>query len=359
MNKLPSPRIVITAAGAATPVGLTLAQTAAAVRAQIANFNEISWCDKEYEPFVIAYIPEECLPDLPSTLTASTQYSRRESRMLRAANLALQDLARAQPDLDAAIPLLLALPQDATTDHNELWNALLSLTSLPIDPEHSAIIPRGRAAGLIGVDEATKLLTQGTAEFVLVGGCDSEYDLERLGHLDRVGRLKSDINLDGFIPGEGAGFLLLSTERTAAKLGLTTLGVIAATARGFEHGHLHSETPYRGEGLSETWQALLGNLAGQREHKIATLYSSMNGESYWAKELGVCTIRHQDSLVEAPFISHPADCFGDLGAAFGPVMISLAATGLQRGYRRGPVLVYCSSDHGHRAAAILHKIQCH
>jgi len=65
-NKLPSPRIVITAAGAATPVGLTLAQTAAAVRVGIANFNEISWCDKEYEPFVIAYIPEECLPALPT-----------------------------------------------------------------------------------------------------------------------------------------------------------------------------------------------------------------------------------------------------------------------------------------------------
>jgi 3-oxoacyl-[acyl-carrier-protein] synthase-1 len=47
---------------------------------------------------------------------------------------------------------------------------------------------------------------------------------------------------------------------------------------------------------------------------------------------------------------HPADCCGDTGAAAGPLMTGLAALGLAGGYRRGPCLVYGSSDRGGRAA---------
>jgi 3-oxoacyl-[acyl-carrier-protein] synthase-1 len=50
---------------------------------------------------------------------------------------------------------------------------------------------------------------------------------------------------------------------------------------------------------------------------------------------------------------HPADSFGDTGAACGPILVGLAALGIKAGYRRAPALVYGSSDRGLRAATIV------
>jgi 3-oxoacyl-[acyl-carrier-protein] synthase-1 len=76
----------------------------------------------------------------------------------------------------------------------------------------------------------------------------------------------------------------------------------------------------------------------------------MNGESHWAKEWGVGFIRNRAAFHPDHGMHHPADCVGDTGAACGPLMTGLAALGLRDGYRRGPCLVYCSSDDGPRAA---------
>jgi 3-oxoacyl-[acyl-carrier-protein] synthase-1 len=79
----------------------------------------------------------------------------------------------------------------------------------------------------------------------------------------------------------------------------------------------------------------------------------MNGENHWAKEWGVAFIRNQSSFVENHGNHHPSDCFGDIGAASGTVMLSIAAIGMQRGYLNSPALVSCSSDFGERAAVIV------
>jgi 3-oxoacyl-[acyl-carrier-protein] synthase-1 len=50
---------------------------------------------------------------------------------------------------------------------------------------------------------------------------------------------------------------------------------------------------------------------------------------------------------------HPAESFGDVGAASGPLMVGLAALGFGARYRQSPALVYASSDRGHRAAIVV------
>jgi 3-oxoacyl-[acyl-carrier-protein] synthase-1 len=86
--------------------------------------------------------------------------------------------------------------------------------------------------------------------------------------------------------------------------------------------------------------------------KIRTIYSGMNGESHWVKEWGVSQIRFAEKFEKGFRFEHPADCYGDIGAASGPVMIGLGLTGIRKKYISGPVLVYTSSDRGDRAAAI-------
>jgi hypothetical protein len=55
---------------------------------------------------------------------------------------------------------------------------------------------------------------------------------------------------------------------------------------------------------------------------VHTIYSSMNGEHYWAKEYGVAMSRNPP-LRESK-IAHPADCVADLGTATGAVLTGMA-----------------------------------
>jgi 3-oxoacyl-[acyl-carrier-protein] synthase-1 len=72
----------------------------------------------------------------------------------------------------------------------------------------------------------------------------------------------------------------------------------------------------------------------------------MNGESHWAKEWGVGFLRSRASFDESHSMKHPADCFGDTGAAAGALLAGLAALDASS----GPALVYASSDLGPRAS---------
>jgi 3-oxoacyl-[acyl-carrier-protein] synthase I len=73
---------------------------------------------------------------------------------------------------------------------------------------------------------------------------------------------------------------------------------------------------------------------------VATTFAGFNGESFDAKMWGVAYLRHKDLFAPAMGIEHPADKFGDAGAAMGAILVALAAESLGRGTRRGPALVW-------------------
>ena len=126
---------------------------------------------------------------------------------------------------------------------------------------------------------------------------------------------------------------------------------VSAVALSTEPGHLYSEESYRGDGLAQAVQQLAQ--AGALVGPIREVYSSMNGENHWAKEWGVGYLRNRGAFLPVYRMHHPADSFGDTGAACGPLMIGLAALGIRGNYRRSPAVVYGSSDHGQRAALVV------
>jgi 3-oxoacyl-[acyl-carrier-protein] synthase-1 len=158
-------------------------------------------------------------------------------------------------------------------------------------------------------------------------------------------------NLDGFIPGEGAAFVLLAKRAAAHAANLNALATIRGGGRSFESGHLGSEQPYQGNGLADAVQQLVGAASGHLP--VREVYSSMNGESYWAKEWGVAFLRSRPAFAESHGMHHPADCYGDTGAAAGPLMVGLAALGVAGAYRASTVMIYASSDSGERAAMLI------
>jgi 3-oxoacyl-[acyl-carrier-protein] synthase-1 len=347
------PEIVVVSAGAVSPIGLSLGETAASARARVARLREIEWRDRRFQPLIVGAVPDDGLPELDSEL--STQHLQyREARMLRLAHVGLEQALKPMAGYETPIPLLLAIPEHHTTkplDPKTFLSRLAKQTKATFDLPRSIAASNGRAAGLMAFRRATALLQANEAEFVLVGGVDSLIDLYVLGTLDMQGRIRNEVNSDGFSPGEGAAFLMLTLASTAVKKGLQPLAQVLGSAMGQEAGHMYAQEPYLGEGLAATFAGLFAE--SPPPMPIGCVFSSFNGERYWGKEFGVARLRNTDAFVPDHQMEHPAECFGDLGAAHGIMLAALAVHGVFKRYRQSPCLVYASSDYGGRAAILL------
>ncbi len=342
--------LVIGGVGSISAVGLTAPETVASVRSATMRFSEIDFLDHSLKPFTVAEIPRELLPELLERVDIAGVTSR-EDRMLRLAGSALDECLSSLPAGEPPPLLMLSLPECRTTidiDEQRLLNRLAAQTGRDFDVAGSDASYRGRAGGLQAFAAAMESVHSGRTSLALVGGIDTYIDPYILATLDLDKRVKSDAHLDGFIPGEGAAFVLLAKAGAGA---LPALASVSKVAVGFEPGHIHSEDTYQGEGLAQTFQQLAE--AEAASSPVETVLSSMNGEGYWAKEWGVARVRHDAMFHAEHDMYHPADCTGDLGAACGPMLLGLAALGIRQGYYRCPVLVYASSDYGSRAALIL------
>jgi 3-oxoacyl-[acyl-carrier-protein] synthase I len=348
--------VLVVSCGMTTPVGLSAIESAASARSRVQRLTEIEWRDSRFKNFTVGIVPEDGLSDLDPDLE-NPPLSYREARMLRLADVPLQEAMISLPHEAGAIPLLLGMPELQTTaalNTGDFLSRLLTQTKASFDLSQSKAFPQGRASGILAVNEAVELLAHERAEFVLVGGIDSYVDLYILGTLDMHKRVRTDVNPDGFTPAEGAGFMLLAGAEAAKKYGLTGLARIIAGSAGRESGHIYSDEPYLGEGLAETFEGLFAAI--DTGPPIGCVYTSFNGEHYWAKEFGVAMLRHRSRFADNYQMEHPAECFGDVGAACGPVMLALACLGIKAGYRRSPSLVCCSSDYGDRAAVLIERV---
>ncbi len=334
-----------------TPVGSGAAQTAASVRAGIARLSESYLHDQDGEPIVLGLVNDEDLPPLCDALEDADLPAHRR-RLLRIASPAFHE---ALGRLRDPVPVILGAPEARPNGEHAVDLDLLAQIGVqsgcPVDLPRSRILATGRASGLLALEHAVAMLARGAAPYMLIGGVDTYLDAETLVALDEEGRLKNGDVQDGFVPGEGAGFLLVGQHGAGARLGITPLARIVGIASGREPGHLYSSEPYRGDGLAQAFAALFGGLP--QRARVRTLYAGLNGESFWAKELGVARIRNKEHFEEPVRVEHPADVFGDAGAALGPIMLGLAAHALHHAYRTEPSLIYCGSDREDRVAVLL------
>jgi 3-oxoacyl-[acyl-carrier-protein] synthase I len=347
--------VVIVSTGLMCSVGLSTKEVAAASRAKTMRFEDSPVFDHRFKPVAAALVPDDALPPLRDEVVAIPNLPSRVLRMLRLATMPLRECAA--PLNGARAALFLALPETATTVDLDpgRFAAWLALQAPDVWDATRAVANRhGRAGGLFALGDAVEAIASGRAQFAIAGGVDTYLDLFVLGTLNSEGRVKSETTLDGFIPGEGAAFVLLTSSATAVARGLPTLGRVSSVARGHESGHLYSDQPYRGEGLAATIRSLLATVGSATP--IEEVYSAMNGESHWGKEWGVAFLRNRAGFAEGHTMTHPADSYGDIGAASGPMMVALAALGMHAGRSRGPALVYASSDRGPRAACTVHAL---
>jgi 3-oxoacyl-[acyl-carrier-protein] synthase-1 len=348
--------IVIVGISMATALGLDAVQTAANVRAGMAGFKELAWLDKAFQPFVGAFLPDDVLDPLSEKIASARALTYREDRILRLAGLPLKEVIAGIKGRIGPLPIVVGVPENDQTfrlTDKDVLAYLPEQSGVPIDASHSSVFFKGRAAGLLAVHTACESLRSGRMETVVAGGADTFKDLYTLGTLDMQSRVSTTQNRDGLVPGEGACFLFLTTRRNAQAKGWPVRATITASSAGFEKGHLGSKEPYQGEGLFAMFSAVFSAVGTAKP--VQTVYASFNGENHWAKEWGVTAIRHKAHFAGDFQIEHPADCIGDTGAACGPLMAGMATIGIEQGYRREPVAVFASADHGDRAATLLTK----
>ncbi|MFH1998377.1 MAG: beta-ketoacyl synthase N-terminal-like domain-containing protein, partial [Planctomycetota bacterium] len=315
------------------------------------RYAESSILNKSMHPMILALVPEEAIPPLHEELALQADLSSRRSRMIRLAARALGEVMEGFP-FNPALPVFLALPENPAGhppfDHEDFLRHVAVQADLSLDLDQSRIFPSGRAGGFQALEAAMQWLEQGKANHILCGGVDSYLDLHLLNALDQEGRVLSEGVMDGFAPGEGASFLLLGTESARNTFAEGAMAKVHAPGLASETGHRYSDAPYQGDGLA---QAVCSALDPADGDLIRTVMAGFNGENLGAKEWGVAFLRNHAAFDGNYRIEHPADCFGDTGAAMGPLLIGMAAMGMQKGHLPCQALVFCASDHELRAAA--------
>jgi 3-oxoacyl-[acyl-carrier-protein] synthase I len=345
------PRAVIAGAGAITSIGYCVPQIWASVRAGMSRYSLPGPMDSNFSPIRMALVSDEDLePLVPEN--DNMGISDRQGRMIRLAAPAIREAVEGL-SFPVPTPLFLGLPRPMKEAKPQPTAAMVAAIAkqagVPLDEKASQAFPAGRAAFFLALDQGMRTLAAGRVSFVLVGGVDTHLDIRLLEVLDSEKRLLGEHVSDGFVPGEGAGFLVLARPNTTSK---KPSSFVAGVGLANDPGHRYGHEPAHGEGLWNAMNALfrsspLGNV------KIPSTLAGLNGENFGAKEWGIARLRHKACFTDPGRFEHPADCYGDIGAATGGILATLAHAALMNRHRKGPMLIWASSDHEERGCALV------
>ncbi len=213
-----------------------------------------------------------------------------------------------------------------------------------IDGAGSEVLRLGHAGFAVAVERAIAALPKGGA--IAVGGIDTYHHPETFAHLDpRERRLLSERTKNGFIPSEGAAFIILSARSARKPLARIALAMAGAEA-------LAEGEPRIGTVLTE----LVQKAAGAARLKPALwVLTDVSNEQHRAKEWSFVTIRSRDALdPERTREDHLGQLAGDAGAATGALAAVHAAVAFRTGFAPAPhALVALASDGDERGVVVL------
>jgi 3-oxoacyl-[acyl-carrier-protein] synthase-1 len=340
--------IAIIGLGVRCAVGLAAPAAAAAVRAGISGLGEHPiMLDKGGEPMIVAREPT-----LDPAVQGPERFAQLATPALKEALTPLGGNFGMQP-----VHTLIGTPDPRPGLPTGIEDAVRRVVASVVDSKTShrmTFLPNGHAAGLLAMKVARDLLHAGKSRFCLAGGVDSYLTADSLEWMDEAGILKSSKNRNGFPPGEAAGFCLLTTGATAAEFGLPVLGWLETLGWAREESPIRTKTICVGRGLSGAIQQATAPLHLPDE-RVDDSICDLNGEPYRSEEFALTVLRTQMALVDFTRFVTPADCWGDIGAASGPLFANLAVAAAQRGYAKGPrTLIWASSERGDRAAAVIY-----
>lgn len=331
--------LVIVGAGMCCAVGYHRAAASCALRAGMDHFQDSEFVDQSGQPLKVARLPVGDLwgPQRLAFIVAQ----------------AVMDCARDAGNIytkSTALILLAAEQGRPHTEDDRYFEALNACKKQFRTEFHasSGIMPKGRAGLGAALAAAHRLLREEAVSRVLLVGADSFLNAATIQHYLRQERLKCSDNNNGFIPGEGAGALLLEIANPQSK-GLLISGMGRAT----EAATMDGDVPNRSQGLTQAIRAACEQ-AGVAPNELDFRMIDQNGEQYYVKEASNAYTRIMaENGIGLPLM-HIADCAGETGAAAGPLMLAYLSERMRGGDRPGETgLLHLANDDGSRTALVL------
>lgn len=331
--------------GAYTAVGISAPSCAAAVRAGIPGFAEHPYLyDRQGEPVIVASVPH-----IDEEVTGTDRFLALAVGPAREALVSINAHRRDIRQISVFVglpPLRPGCPPDLQQRLAEIFRRDLGVSSVQC-------IAAGHAAGLMALEGALHSILANQAEFCLVGGVDSYLEANTIQWIEENDQLHGGDNPYGFVPGEAAGFCLVCSQQAAERMHLRVLARVRATTTAREANLIKTDSVCVGKGLTAAFQKVLSDLPSESD-KIDRTICDMNGEPYRADEYGFTISRLSQRFVNASDFEAPADCWGDVGAASGPLFLNLVVAAGPRDYAISRHnLLWASSESGERSAAVV------
>jgi 3-oxoacyl-[acyl-carrier-protein] synthase-1 len=331
-------------------LGRDSTSSAAAVRAGISAFTEHPYIvDDVGEPIRVALTPwldvdldgverfrELLWPAIDESLRPLTSGAEQMPRVAIALSIPSQ-----RPGLPPS------LHESLRTGIEERYPRLFS---------HVATFQNGHASGLQALAAACQKVEQRAFDLCAVVGVDSYMEPATLAWLESSGRVHGSGRLNnawGFIPGEGAGAVVVAHSDAVERLGLNTHGAVLRVASAVEPDGATRGTVSTGRALSIVVRQVLEVLPDARL-LVDEVICDANGEPDRADEYGFMVARSSERFRDPGGFLAPADCWGDVGAASAPLFAMLALTiPIRESGLDTLTLLLASSHAGERGAALL------
>ena len=167
--------------------------------------------------------------------------------------------------------------------------------------------------------------------------------------LDEELRVLGDSVHNGFIPSEGAAFVVIGAPKGDKR----PIARVAHVAAGLD------QTPPDEPRVAATMTELVGQATALRKSKpVPWIISDMNGERHRTKEWTFVTVRHHDVIVggktREDYLGQVA---GDMGAASGAVAAAFATVALESGFApANEALIALHSDWDERGVVVMESV---
>ena len=259
---------------------------------------------------------------------------------------------------------------ETTDPHFGRWQRILAGTAGSWLQHHGQspmvhTFPNGHAGLAHALRAGALALEGGSCDLAIVGGVDSYYDPLRFDILEEQERIFDQARTDAFIPGEGAGLMVLVRDTFARQANAQPLARLETIVTAEEPAPMLSNLPCVAKGLTAAMRGVTQRLKAEGRLLEWTL-DDLTNEVYRAREFvqafpravapgGLDTAGRDYGQIAADDLrqDHLPEAFGDLGAAGMPTAVAVATQAFLRGDPAARNCMVTGSSTGRDRSAIL------